>query len=132
MLTCIHTFTGGGVRFASIEGTTLPGMEKKKVKKKGVRVLVPEEGGGGEKAKAAGVKSKDKKANQAPQAVSYTWPFQIMDVPEHPFVHMYMYMYSCRQGWVHLHVHIKLYAGMGAFTCTYKVVCRDGCIYMYI
>ena len=47
-------------------------MEKKKVKKKGVRVLVPEEGGGGEKAKAAGVKSKDKKANQAPQAVSYT------------------------------------------------------------
>ena len=47
-------------------------MEKKKVKKKGVRVLVPEEGGGGEKAKAAGVKSKDKKAIQAPQAVSYT------------------------------------------------------------
>lgn len=39
-------------------------------KKKGVRVLVPEEGGGVEKAKAAGVKSKDKRAIQAPSSVS--------------------------------------------------------------
>ena len=88
-----HTHTGG-VRFASFDGSTSPGVEKKKMqgKKKGVRVLVPEEGGGGEKAKAAGVKSKDKKAIQAPSSVSKSCCVYDGHSSIHVSVHILQYM----------------------------------------